>query len=116
MAIAPRVILLASRNGKVIFPSWLRPGTLFLGKASTGRNFGPVQGRFLKPDERASFLVMGARDGWICRARAAKADGKKVEDYSRGRPDEGGTSRSQAFWFSLTAGPRPSGHRHLGPP
>jgi hypothetical protein len=54
MAIAPRVILLASRNGKVIFPSWLRPGTLFLGKASTGRNYGP-QGRFLKPDERDSF-------------------------------------------------------------
>jgi hypothetical protein len=44
MAITPRVILLASRNGKVIFPSWLRPGTLFLGKASTGREVGPCPG------------------------------------------------------------------------
>jgi hypothetical protein len=41
---------------------------------------------------------MGARDGWICRARAAKADGKKVEDDSRGRPDEGGTSRSVGYY------------------
>jgi hypothetical protein len=44
MAIAPRVILLASRNGKVIFPSWLRLGTLFLGKASTGKYIGPCSG------------------------------------------------------------------------
>src|SRR5512132_4333689 len=37
-------------------PELARPGTLFLGTASTGTDIGDRADGFLKPDERASFL------------------------------------------------------------
>jgi hypothetical protein len=69
MAIAPRVILLASRNGKVIFPSWLRPGTLFLGKASTGRNYGPCSGP-VPEARRTGFFFSNGGERWLDLSRS----------------------------------------------